>query len=808
MALHQSILLLGLLVAALAARPGYDADARESFLQGQAAEERQQANKTKRGTRYDFKLLQLNILADGLADDGFLAPRRHDTENSFFTRVRDTSQMVRGIDKIKIDKKKGETAADKPAMYYGQQHTDKALEEQPLPLANLLHRNEVNLEKEIMGQRIDWSTRVHKIIGLVVEADPDIITFQELDHYDEVAALLARIGYTSRGGIGPDPDILEPYMKTYKQLMEARLKDLDAVLAKWETITKERNEELEAAQKAFDDAEAELNALGSEHVTASDLHLEEKTLAKEQAQARLTTAKQRVKSAKKEGEADFDAVYQGHLRHLESERIAFAPKGNSNARKVWIRNNKLRLDPGQELEKDDEGSAIFWKRGRFMMVPSVGSIRVRQQVLASGEDPKAAVMVLLQTSWDPDSDEYEADDVAKVAVMTTHLASGPEKECRRHFELNSMKEQMYDDLVDQYYPVILSADLNSDMHFDFGNPRMEVKSGDSCLANMKTSCFKLITRPELLAPVLEKEPLDKKSTKFATDETSLEGWGMRSIYSEVGSPKLSTKRPATVVKMRGPGTDQPHKMGDFQLETIDHVFFHPGEDMETSEELLEMKPGSVQTLGPNLGDYSALQMRTYRDMLNLGAASGDEVVNEDGSVWISHAPVRLEDDSDVKEFYKGSGARNYHTMETWDLGYIDVEPVFDRLQEVGEVLEDGVSKYTEIERNKEIVRRQQMVREWTERQKIKADKEKSLKQIVGRMLPSDTHPSDHLAVTAKFSVYAESLTARTKRAFAKRGGTQLHRIKVTEMERSYTSQSERLPDIDVVTDEDDTGHHR
>lgn len=45
--------------------------------------------------------------------------------------------------------------------------------------------------------------------------------------------------------------------------------------------------------------------------------------------------------------------------------------------------------------------------------------------------------------------------------------------------------------------------------------------------------------------------------------------GMQSVWNST----LTVTVPTTVFKMRGQGTDQPTKMGELQLETIDHIFY-------------------------------------------------------------------------------------------------------------------------------------------------------------------------------------------------------------------------------------------
>lgn len=122
----------------------------------------------------DFKLLQWNILADGLADDGFLSTvgRDHMTDVNG-----DTHSIADVMMRIK------DAAADF-------QQTKSSVK-----LDALKADFDSETEKQVTAENIQWEKRWPRIKNVIQKHRPDIMTFQEMDHFGDFQKELE--GYSS-----------------------------------------------------------------------------------------------------------------------------------------------------------------------------------------------------------------------------------------------------------------------------------------------------------------------------------------------------------------------------------------------------------------------------------------------------------------------------------------------------------------------------------------------------------------------------------------------------------------------------------
>jgi len=504
----------------------------------------------------------------------------------------------------------------------------------------------VALEKDLSSRRMNWKRRIYQIVELVRKADPDVITLQEVDHYEDLAALLAQCGYTSKRERRSD----EEDYKDYAALKKDRLDKMDKEVKKWKKVEKELGKKVDKAKEGVEQALRDEEVAGNLFKGASEKlqellkddqygiyaetqaqkkivedygeALEAQKKVVEEAQLMLEGLLREVEDLPVRSSEAINAEYDNHLALLSKNGVAFAPMGNSNARKVWIRSNKGRATEAENMDKDDEGSTIFWKTSKFKLADRGDAVMVVRLAVNRPFDPRSGVRVILEA----------VDDPAKVvAVMTTHIASAPEKELLRHFELKSMYTKLKQP-VEAELPLIFSADLNSDINFDMDHPKLLTKPVHD---ELQTTVFDMLVGD---GTVDEREPLDKDLKVFSDAAVEIPFWKMQSVYNlakEDPKPSTTDRRPATVVKMRGTGTDQPHKMGDFQLETIDHIFYSsPG------TKALHLQ-GSATTLGPALPDMTALQMRAFRDLIDEGNSLGSEVPACDGTLYWRRDPMPL-----------------------------------------------------------------------------------------------------------------------------------------------------------------------
>jgi exonuclease III len=115
----------------------------------------------------NIRVLQYNILADGLSRDGFVCSDSLDTIDG---EVRTVPEFLAELQNVKGD-----------------------VEE----MRNLAMRYDTEKNNSVYEDCLDWSNRWPLILELIETQDPDILVFQEMDRYAEVLDDLEKLGYVT-----------------------------------------------------------------------------------------------------------------------------------------------------------------------------------------------------------------------------------------------------------------------------------------------------------------------------------------------------------------------------------------------------------------------------------------------------------------------------------------------------------------------------------------------------------------------------------------------------------------------------------
>ncbi|CAL1138065.1 unnamed protein product [Cladocopium goreaui] len=420
-----------------------------------------------------IRVMQWNVLAHGLANDGFLVSQPNEEGASILDRAR--SVQVLGQTMKQRAKKSGEKIRLKDLP-----EEMKTWDPPPFDFAQRLKSNfqEILQEEQRYLQEItDLPKRCAMITARVQAEQPDIITFQEYDMFETLNPLLEAAGYSAGSDQG-----------SYQELAQ-RVKDLGIQLKK--------------------------GGGGSPK--------------------------------------DFAQKYRELLEEYAAKGLCVCPNFNSTAR---------RFNP----DGFDDGVAIYWKTSTLKSrePPDVWTYDM------TGDAP--AIRVKLQHNSGSPLD-----------VMTLHLPSSPGKELRRQLNLWQLHELLGGALADGP-PLILAVDLNSDAHLQppLGqDAKVQVIAEDGSSEKvefqldqpLRHTCFQLLqsgtgtgTGTGSRRPY--SHPADVKAAKSMAN-CDFPHWGLKNAWG------TEDRIPLSVVKMRGPASEQVQKWGELTLETTDHVFCSP-----------------------------------------------------------------------------------------------------------------------------------------------------------------------------------------------------------------------------------------
>jgi len=445
--------------------------------------------------RVEIRLLQWNILADGLGDDGFLATEfspifeSADTNskgyaaNDFMKLVREAkladtaSGMTTKFSKLKGEEKKLKKMKASAEGYEELKESVAKLKEETekseLVKLKKQFQNSPQLEK-VDSEILHWSKRYDRLKRIALEADPDVITFQEIDH---VKQFLEDRDFSAKYTCMVDN-------KTYKP----------------PTYTGEKG--------------------GSKH----------------------------------------DDLSPGkYFQHILDSRAAFAPKSYSNAYLFRSKRDGAAAD-----DIDDDGCVVFWKKDIFIAL-ELGFLRIP----SDSEKSEAVVALTLQ----------HRKTSKRLNVLTTHLPSGdePKKELERLAVLNNPsanwtarricfdnKDKAWKEVPYEDNPKFVGI-ASYVKHF------VDRKQTDS-----SRTIFALDANSRPSFPRIKSDSSSDETNVWHTilSQTTLESiWVQNACIKENGESS-DPKNPfvVSVNKMRGPSSNQPPKIGEHQLELIDHVF--------------------------------------------------------------------------------------------------------------------------------------------------------------------------------------------------------------------------------------------
>lgn len=250
------------------------------------------------------RILQWNILSDGLCNDGFLSTEfqairessepnaRSYSPTEFISMVREAKEADResgAWNYLKILRKEGEELKMSPQNYFDTAERMKVKEKMER-LKLKAHATQSELEKlknkfqyspdfeKISSTVLSWDARYKRIKDIILAADPDVLTFQEMDHLQQFIE---------------DEDLNSKYT--------CLIEDVCYQPAKYDT--KDSNND--------------------------------------------------------------DLRHENYLRHVLNSRAAFAPKSYSKASSY---RRSRQQDSNKVDNIDDDGVAIFWKKEKYQAV--------------------------------------------------------------------------------------------------------------------------------------------------------------------------------------------------------------------------------------------------------------------------------------------------------------------------------------------------------------------------------------------------------------------------------------------------------
>ena len=451
------------------------------------------AKKQKMGcmnSKSTIRVAQWNVLADGLGKDGFVAAE--------FVPIRETSaatsakyeamQFMELIRKAKIDDKesgvikamnelkKAEKKLKK--LEEGSPDVEKLKAEIATKKGAVAKSKLVKLQKQfakspelerINSEILDWGVRYNRIKSLLLRADPDIITFQEMDHVKQ---------FLDDG----------TFSDTYTCLL--------------------------------DDTDYQV-----------PFYIEEKD---------------------KSGDTRRPENY---MAGLLSAKAAFCPKSYSNAYTF----RKKRPRPGSHL--DDDGVAIFWKKDKFepmelafLQYPSKeGDVKRNGSVAVTLAHKASGQLINVVTAHLPSGDEVPKEQERLNVLKDPAAEFVAQRLCRQ--ENGTWKQVPYE------------ASKKFDGLVSFVQHYEENETS--------RTIFALDTNSRPSFPLTDASGLQKTNVwNTIIQESGLESVWVQSFFLNEEGKALNPDLPfvASVNKMRGPSSEQPSKIGEHQLELIDHIF--------------------------------------------------------------------------------------------------------------------------------------------------------------------------------------------------------------------------------------------
>lgn len=250
---------------------------------------------------------------------------------------------------------------------------------------------------------------------------------------------------------------------------------------------------------------------------------------------------------------DNNANSETYLEKLNESGFAFLPKLFSKCFELLNKRNKrIKSASDAKIKPDNDGCAIFWKTNKY----DINSIHYCQfnEYNSEKKDSDGALAVIL----------YDKSLSKKLCVITSHFPSGHQMERKlERLEIISKNypfHNFYNKLKNICSNIIFSFDANSDP-----------------------------------TEIINNESLWKSFHQL---------YDFKSVWDDYFDLNGMTKkniRPITVNKIRGPESNQLHKIGLHAYELIDHIYFQNLKFDKFNTEIIhfENKDDSLLNLIPN-----------------------------------------------------------------------------------------------------------------------------------------------------------------------------------------------------------------
>ncbi|CAJ1949285.1 unnamed protein product [Cylindrotheca closterium] len=470
-----------------------------------------------------IRVLQWNILADGLGQDGFLStefvPIRESsaaTANGyeaiqFMQMVREAkvddakSGAIQAMNDLKKAEKKLKKLKDGSSADVAKLKQEIASMKDTVSkskLVNLKQKFEHSPELErVNAETLDWNVRYSRIKALLLRADPDIITFQEMDHLKQ---------FLDDG----------TFSSKYTCLLDAQGRYRPPFYNSDDTSKDSRRSE-------------------------------------------------------------------NYMKQLIQSQAAFCPKSYSHAYNF----RKKRSRPGAK-DLDDDGVAVFWKKDKFEAT-ELGYLEYPPKEGDSKKEGALAVTLYHKTSKQ------------SINVLTAHLPSGDDvaKEQERLSVLkNPTAMCVAQRLCRQGNGEWKQVPYEANYKFDGLLAFIQYYTQQDAKQTSPRTIFALDTNSRPTFPLTDASSATKGEKTNVWNSirqgSNLESIWVQTSFLDSNGKATNPQYPfvATVNKMRGPSSDQPSKIGEHQLELIDHIFTnarnsHVVKDVQISEtEIIPLAP--------------------------------------------------------------------------------------------------------------------------------------------------------------------------------------------------------------------------
>mmetsp|Transcript_16665 Transcript_16665/g.26625 ORF Transcript_16665/g.26625 Transcript_16665/m.26625 type:complete len:516 (-) Transcript_16665:229-1776(-) len=419
--------------------------------------------------------------------------------------------------------------------------------------------------------------RLLRYLTTIQAADPDILTVQELDHFEDVSEALSHLGYTSMG---------LPPRKTGRKFEQGGDR---GYIPLW-------RRERQAYLKMLRDDAGRCFA-PKENSTAFAIAAE-----------RLANQNAFLHGDDGEDDDDLAAAAAALARQRDSDPILAANSSSSSnirkIRKAWRKHKTNNADLPHTLRKigvtgplDDDGAAIFWKKDRFepLSSPEFGEISRGQAAVkihlrdkSTGREVVVAT-AHLKSGIDAEAQISRSKQMEKIRqFLSTSGTSSSRSSTTSHRPSNAKKDDYSTNnsvpsekmIAGSKAAVAAAGSSTSKSEGDSSNSDEKCSSSSSsppflifCMDGNSEPLEKSVVRRDYIPKSGEAE---SKKTIVNTYRQIGQVLGLQTCWDSMVAEAQKENRPipaATVNKIRGPLSGQPKKIGKHALGVIDYVCY-------------------------------------------------------------------------------------------------------------------------------------------------------------------------------------------------------------------------------------------